>query len=82
MYFFNLKNILKSNFSDKYKRKTKSQKMEFGDFDFDDDLFDDTAKKAEENLADQIKTYQAKIVNFEVTVQSCFAILILDQRPF
>lgn len=42
--------------------------MDFGDFgNFDDDLFDDKVKKAEDNLAEQIKNYQAKIVNFEVT---------------
>ncbi len=41
--------------------------MDFGVFgDFDDDLFDNTSRKAEEDLSEQIKNYQAKNVKFDV----------------
>ncbi len=45
--------------------------MDFGVFgDFDDELFDATSKKANEDLNEQIKNYKAKNVEFDVGFNS------------
>lgn len=51
--------------------------MEFVFGDLDDDLFDNTERQLENNLEEQIKSYKARQVDFEVCV---YAYLDLVQK--